>query len=433
MKHNYFKALAMGLALCGLFVSQNAMADFKDGDFNFVPAPENGDTEAYVTSSLSSMGYVGDVVIPSTAYDSSTGKTYTVTGISQLAFQDCSRMTSITFPETIKVIETRAFNYCVGLTSVTLPASLSDFGRMVFTDSYNLTEVNVAEGSEYFSSKDGILYDVTGETLIYCPECRTEVDIPEGVKVIEYAAFFNCQMTRVSLPETLERIGIGGFEHCESLPYIEFPASLIEIDSWGFDHCLSLEEVTCGKGVKTLGSAVFQYCSSLRKFTGSETLEEVGEYCFMGCDLLEYVYLGENTREVGSLSLNSCTLLKELVVASKIVPESFEDAFCDEQFDNTILYVLEDMVQPFADADPWCFFKNIEVYVPSKACPVMAAADALEVNAANGVLTAAAPGTIVVYSVDGTVVARGEETLQVSLPAGVYLVKSANNARKVLL
>ena len=54
---------------------------------------------------------IGNITIPSSiTYD---GMTYSVTRIGEYAFQDCTRMTSITIPESVTRIGDNAFNSCI--------------------------------------------------------------------------------------------------------------------------------------------------------------------------------------------------------------------------------------------------------------------------------------------------------------------------------
>ena len=63
-----------------------------------------------------SAGYSGDIVIPETIQVG--GKTYTVTRISDRAFDGCSGLTSIELPESLASIGSSAFEDCSGLTSI---------------------------------------------------------------------------------------------------------------------------------------------------------------------------------------------------------------------------------------------------------------------------------------------------------------------------
>lgn len=82
-----------------------------------------------ITSSSSSEvevangSYSGSVIIPE--YVTYEGNTFNVTSIGNSAFNDCSRLTSISIPESVTSIGDYAFSYCSGLTSITIPESVT--------------------------------------------------------------------------------------------------------------------------------------------------------------------------------------------------------------------------------------------------------------------------------------------------------------------
>ena len=80
----------------------------------------NNKTELSVSSSNKS--YSGDIVIPeAVVYDKVT---YSVSAIGNLAFFDCSYLTSITIPNSVRSIGEKAFKNCIRLTSITKHISL---------------------------------------------------------------------------------------------------------------------------------------------------------------------------------------------------------------------------------------------------------------------------------------------------------------------
>ena len=59
----------------------------------------------------SSNEYIGDVVIPSSV--DYNGTTYSVTSIGNYAFRNCSSLTSIEIPNSVKGIGAKAFSICI--------------------------------------------------------------------------------------------------------------------------------------------------------------------------------------------------------------------------------------------------------------------------------------------------------------------------------
>lgn len=61
--------------------------------------------------------YVGDIVVPSTITNSAN-EVIPVVGVGSSAFNNCTGVTSVTLPESVKKIGDYAFDSCEGLKSV---------------------------------------------------------------------------------------------------------------------------------------------------------------------------------------------------------------------------------------------------------------------------------------------------------------------------
>ena len=85
--------------------------------------------------------YTGNVVIPE--YVEYNGATYSVTSIGDRAFEYCSKLTSVTIPNSVTSIGSIAFYKCAGLTSVTIPNSVTSIGNDAFEYCCKLTSVTI--------------------------------------------------------------------------------------------------------------------------------------------------------------------------------------------------------------------------------------------------------------------------------------------------
>ena len=83
----------------------------------------------------------GDVKVPERV--TLAGKKYRVTTIGELAFLDCTALTSVTLPNSVTTIGKAAFSLCTGLTSVTLPNSATTIGEWAFSHCTGLTSVTI--------------------------------------------------------------------------------------------------------------------------------------------------------------------------------------------------------------------------------------------------------------------------------------------------
>ena len=75
-----------------------------------------------------------------------TIKNKTVTAIKQNAFENCTEITSVTIPDSIKEIKEYAFFHCTALTNVKLSATLKIIGRHAFSMCTSLESLTIPSG-----------------------------------------------------------------------------------------------------------------------------------------------------------------------------------------------------------------------------------------------------------------------------------------------
>ena len=108
-----------------------------------------------------------------------------VTSIGDHAFNDCSSLTSVTIPNSVTNISYGTFSGCSSLTSVTIPNSVTSISYGTFSGCSNLTSVTIP------NSVTSIGWDAFG----YCSGL-TSVTIGESVSYISKGAFTGCESLR---------------------------------------------------------------------------------------------------------------------------------------------------------------------------------------------------------------------------------------------
>lgn len=151
----------------------------------------------------------GNVVIPETF--TKDGVKYKVETIGSRTFKNCTGMTSVLIPDTVKTIEMEAFSGCTGLTRVELPNSVETLSIDVFEMCTNL------------------------ESIV----------IPDSVTSIGQYTFNHCEKLKsVTLPKNLTRIPFGLFQYCTSLTSFTIPANVTVIAEDAFQQCPALTKIT---------------------------------------------------------------------------------------------------------------------------------------------------------------------------------------------
>ncbi|MBR4688937.1 MAG: leucine-rich repeat protein [Bacteroidales bacterium] len=199
---------------------------------------------------------VGDLIIPGTVeYD---GETYTVIGVGKRydrPFYNCTKLTSVTIQEGVKVIGDQAFQSCTKLKNVVLPNSLEEL-NYAFAECKNLQSITLSNsltnlceglfwGCENLESIE-IPNSVTtmGTSVFYLCYNLKSVKLPDGLTKIRESTFSSCySLSSIAFPNTLTTIGKESFQSCKSLTSIVIPASVIDIDVDAFNNCENLHTI----------------------------------------------------------------------------------------------------------------------------------------------------------------------------------------------
>lgn len=125
----------------------------------------------------------------------------------------------------------------------------------------NLQNIQITDKSEKYMTYDGVLYDKAGKTLLACPKNRHgAVKIKEGTKEIEKNAFFGSEVEEIEMPDSVKSLEKAVFFNCRKLQKVKLSNSLTEIPNSCFDSNISLHEIVIPDSVSTIGP--YAFCSS---------------------------------------------------------------------------------------------------------------------------------------------------------------------------
>lgn len=208
-----------------------------------------------------------------------------MTEIENDAFSGCIDLTSITMPRSVEIIGDDAFAGCTGLISVSIGDGVISIGDDAFYDCINLTSVLFGKSLE-----------TIGESSFSGCKKLSSIEIPEGVTNINDGAFFGAGITSLTLPNSLQNIGInssdlthGAFSLCEGLTSVIIPNSVKSIGDYSFMLCSNLTSVIIGNNVKIIGAGSFSRCSKITSISIPTNVTEIGSRAFAFCDSLDTI------------------------------------------------------------------------------------------------------------------------------------------------
>ncbi len=194
-----------------------------------------------VQDRIASQAYYQNVDL--TSYEFPEG----ITEIGDFAFAR-SGLESIVIPEGVTKIGYGAFYHCDNLQSVQIPSTVTEIDDYAFAKTPFL-ENNHSATYPFVVAGDGILIGYLGSDSI--------INIPGGVKQISDGVFRDHMgITAVNVPDTVEAIGEDAFKGCHNLTTVNGGKNVKSIGAGAFQGC-ALSNVTIPASVEEIGIAAY--------------------------------------------------------------------------------------------------------------------------------------------------------------------------------
>ena len=247
----------------------------------------------------------------------------TVDQIYDYAFYGASDLRSIKIPFSITYIGECAFSN-TGLRSIVIPDSVSSIGGKVFYDCEDLEAVVLSASikviSPYAFARCGF----------------TSITIPKSVVTIEGMAFSHSDLTEITIPGGVKSIKYGAFMDCYTLKKVAMKKGLEIIGDEAFSGCSSLTEIILPSGLKTIGHGAFSYCKDFSSYdTG-----------------LKYVYIPLSVTYIDYYAFSDCPYNLTIHCAAQSQPESWDDYWNYDYWDDRYYNVLWDQQAEWDDEEP---------------------------------------------------------------------------------
>lgn len=389
----------------------------------------------------------------------------TIEQIGRAAFSDCELLTSLTIENGIQEIGPESFAGCPGLKELSIPASVKRLHNFAFAGCTNLKALALTTGLERI-----------GEwTFAFCAKL-TEVALPSGLKSIGRNAFTSCKgLKSISIPEGLERIDRYAFNRCVALSSLHIPASVSYVGRNVVEECQSLKSLTVAadnkrydtrnngnaifetatntivaaaaeapipSGTEYLGDYAFAYCSDRQHFALPEGIRRIGVNAFLHCWSLHSITIPESVDSIGYAAFDICEGLTDIIALPNRPCAIHERTFPFSRYEQAILYVPDDAIDAYRQAEGWKYFKHIKGLstIPDGIeNDLERTSDDIKIKVeGNRVLLSGLAGreSVHVYRLDGSLVKMIQAApdgcaIVVLPPRGFYVIHTATKSVKV--
>jgi len=182
-------------------------------------------------------------------------------------------------------------------------------------------KVTALEDETFLENTD--LYSVTlPDTVNYigvglfegCSNLEKAV-LSDNITIIPRGTFFECNRLReVVVSPEVETVEMLAFYRCYSLTNIDFlPASVSTIEEVVFWECSGLINAKIPEKVTSLAGGLFSDCNNLKTVVLPEGLESIGDGTFLGCNSLTEINIPASVKLIDDNAFTYCYDLEKMV------------------------------------------------------------------------------------------------------------------------
>ena len=358
-----FAVMAVMMVLCAVCAGAEAYGNFEYGVLDDgtveITGYKGSEQKVDVPEKINkkSVTRIGNLAFKDCTKITSIAMPDSVAYIGRSAFYNCTSLKSITIPDGVKEIGYAAFSECAGLVSVKIPDNVTKIGDSAFINCANLTKIDVTAGNKYYSSANGVLFNKDKSELICYPAGIKNVgySIPDGVTVIRDRAFNKClSLNSITIPKSVQDIETYSFFGCTSLEAINvaasnknyadvngilfskdktkivcypankknmsysIPVSVKVVGVAAFRDCIYLKGITIPDSVTNIEHHAFSNCKSLKSITIPDSITAIEMATFIDCASLTGVKIPDSVTSIRSGAFSNCTSLTKITIPSGV-------------------------------------------------------------------------------------------------------------------
>lgn len=221
-------------------------------------------------------------------------------GINEIAravFMNNGVITSIVIPDSVTIIRDLAFNGCTKLTTIKIGKGLEELESGAFSSIKTLKTIEVDSENPHFKSINDVLYSKDGKQLIVAAANNgmTELDIDENVvEICDYAFAYHKTLSGVKLPSGVKKIGDYAFYECWEITYFYGSPALETIGNRAFSF---LKE----NSVDPTNPTETRFCDKLTRVLLYDKIKLIDDYAFYGQYGIKFLYLNMSYAQAQAL------------------------------------------------------------------------------------------------------------------------------------
>lgn len=228
-----------------------------------------------------------------------------VTSIGTNEFYECSNLSKVHLPDGLKEIYRNAFHSCKSLDNIYLSDDITRIDDYAFYSCASLTSVKLPSN----------LKRIESGTFSGCTKLNT-VEMGNQITVIDAHAFSSCAFKNITLPSSLQSIGVWTFRYCSLLESIDIPETVTSIGDSCFADCKNLQNINLPSGLTEIAQSTFSNCISLETIDIPSGVTTIGAWGFSNCYAIKNMNLPESLQSIGELAFSSMSSVENFNISA---------------------------------------------------------------------------------------------------------------------
>lgn len=253
----------------------------------------------------------------------------TITEIERFAFRNSSVEEIISKSLELKIIGDYAFDQAANIKTINLGNKLISLGRYAFSETASLVEINIPNTLEVINK-----FTFLRSNINYL-----NIEEESNLSLIDDSSFKDSKLVRITLPNSLIKLGIDAFMNTSQLESINLPSSIEFIGSQIFTNS-AINEVVIDNdfSLERFSSSMFSNTYNLKDFTIPDSIKLLDNGQFFN-SAIEYLHIPKNIEFISDTAIANMRNLVEVTVdLENEYYKSIDGILYNFNLDNLIVY-----------------------------------------------------------------------------------------------
>jgi serine/threonine protein kinase len=251
-----------------------------------------------------------------------------VTTIGKRAFKCCDKLKSIEIPNSITLIAECLFDWCTNLNNVVIPKSVEKIDNWAFENCKNLKSITILNSGLLFG--EDVFFGCDNLCSIFVPigtKKRFERLLPKYKdKLIENGENLSTNYTDDDMRDAwCDEFGAiysrdrKRLLKCPIIKAYSIKEGTKVIADRAFKGCTEIQDVIIPTSVELIGAQAFDSCRNLERIAIPHSVKLISEGCFDSCSSLQEIKIPEGITKIEDRTFEGCYKLHKILLPDSLL------------------------------------------------------------------------------------------------------------------